>query len=140
MADERRKAPSLILLSAVFSIVFLAMPTALLAEGDLTGCWVGTVYNETTYLSFSDNSTCTFNGKKNCEVEYPLNGDPDHNIRLIYIKSDTQKLELLGNVNLDKEIIDGDDFFFSMGDNCPLPSTAVDIRDSKGKSGTQSAE
>jgi len=49
------------------TVLFLIAQTNALAD-DLTGCWVGQVNKETTYLYFRSNSSCTFNQQENCEV------------------------------------------------------------------------
>jgi hypothetical protein len=123
MEHNHNKTLSLYSSLALFCVVMAGTVTTALAEDNLTGCWVGQIGGENTYLYFADNSKCTFNqGTNNCVVTFPLENDSNHNIQLDY-KDDKHNLRLMGNA--DDQEIQGDDFSFSRGDSCPLPSSAV---------------
>src|SRR5216684_3057995 len=109
MKRDRRRILPLPSVLVVLTVVLLIAQTSALAV-DLTGCWVGKVDDETTYLYFQSNSKCSFNQHDNCEVSYPLTSDPLHNIQLDW-NDESHDLKLLGNVQ--GRDLKGDGFSFS---------------------------
>jgi hypothetical protein len=89
---------------------------------DLSGCWVGWIGNDPTYLFFKSNHECEFNQRNNCTVSYPPSGDANYDIRLDY-QDDDYNLVLLGKIDGDR--MGGLGFSFSRGTSCPLPGRFI---------------